>query len=90
MHPTPYAISFRMRFFAYHNAMRHFHTDIILSLFSIPKMCRKHFENRFTNKNLASKNVFEYRFCIGKGDNPNILNFGFWQICRLFKHLDPW
>ena len=24
-----------------------------------PKMCRKNFENRFTNKQLMSKNVFE-------------------------------
>ena len=29
-----------------------------LAFFS-PKMCRKNFENRFTNKNLTSKNVFE-------------------------------
>ena len=33
-------------------------------------MCRKNFENRFTNKNLMSKNAFEKGFCIGKGDNP--------------------
>ena len=33
---TPYAISFRRRFFAYHKAMRHPHTNTILSLFSIP------------------------------------------------------
>ena len=33
---TPYATSFRRRFFAYHKAMRHPHTNIILSLFSIP------------------------------------------------------
>ena len=25
-----------------------------------PKMCRKKFENRFTNKNLVSINVLEY------------------------------
>ena len=24
-----------------------------------PKMCRKNFENQFTNKNLMSKNAFE-------------------------------
>ena len=33
---TPYATSFRRRFFACHKAMRHPHTNIILSLFSIP------------------------------------------------------
>ena len=33
---TPYATSFRRRFFAYRNAMKHTHTNIILSLFSIP------------------------------------------------------
>ena len=34
--PTPYATSFRRRFFAYRKSMRHPHTNIILSLFSIP------------------------------------------------------
>ena len=38
-------------------------------------MCCKIFENRFTNKNLTSKNDFELGFCIGKGDNLNIFNF---------------
>ena len=55
---TLFARSFRRRFFAYHYAMNHPHTNIILSSFS-SKMCRKTFENRFTNKNLMSKNVFE-------------------------------
>ena len=31
---------------------------MIKNFFS-PKMCRKNFENRFTNKNLMSKNAFE-------------------------------
>ena len=30
-HPTPYARSFRRRFFAYHYAVNHPHTNIILS-----------------------------------------------------------
>ena len=47
------------------------------------KMCRKSFYNRLTNKNLMSKNIFEYGFCIDKGDNPNIFNFRFCQICQL-------
>ena len=29
-------------------------------------MCRKNFENRFTNKHLTSKNVFEYGFLHGE------------------------
>ena len=29
-------------------------------------MCRKNFENRFTNKNLTSKNVFDYGFLHGE------------------------
>ena len=33
---SPYATSFRRRFFAYHHAMTHPHSNIILSLFSIP------------------------------------------------------
>ena len=52
-----------------------------------PKMCRKNSENRFTNKNLTSKNVFELGFCIGKGGNPNIFNFRFWQICQLYSNV---
>ena len=42
----------------YHKAMRHPHTNIILSLFSIPlvlKSAAKKFENRFTNKNKRPK-----------------------------------
>ena len=31
-------------------------------------MCRKNYENWFTNKNLMSKSVFALGFCIGKGD----------------------
>ena len=60
--PTPYARSFRSRFFAYHYAANHPHTHIILSWFSIPlvlKCAAKNFENWFTNKNLTPKNVFE-------------------------------
>ena len=48
---TPYATAFRRRFFIYHHAVKHPHTS--------PKMCRNNFENRFRNKNLMSKNVFE-------------------------------
>ena len=33
---TPYATSFRRRFLAYHHAMTYPHSNIILSLFSIP------------------------------------------------------
>ena len=33
---TPYATSFRRRFFVYHQAMKHSHINIILSLYSIP------------------------------------------------------
>ena len=32
----PYALSFRRRFFAYHQAMTHPHSNMILSLFCIP------------------------------------------------------
>ena len=31
-----------------------------------PKICRKSFENRFTNKNLISKNGFELEFLHGE------------------------
>ena len=34
--PTPYARSFRRRFFAYHHAVNHPHKNIILSWFNIP------------------------------------------------------
>ena len=73
---TPYSTSFRRRFWAYHHAVKPSYKKHSFS----PKMCRKHFENRFSNKNLMSKNVFEKGFCIGKGDDPKIFNFGFWQI----------
>ena len=57
---TPYARSFRRRFFAFRYAVNHPHTNIIMIKHSFsPKMCRKNFENRFTNKTLTSKNVFE-------------------------------
>ena len=46
-------------------------------------------ENRVTNKNLTSKNVFEKGFCIGKGDNPNIFNWILVNVATLFKRLDP-
>ena len=32
-----------------------------------------------------SKNVFEYGFCMGKGDNPKIFNYRFWQICQFYS-----
>ena len=64
---TPNARFFSKRFFAYHHAVNHPHTNIILSFISFsPKMCHKNFENRFTNKHLTSKNVFEYRFLHGE------------------------
>ena len=50
-------------------------------------MCRKNFENQFTNKRLTSKNVFELGFCLGKGDNPKIFYFEFWQVCRLYLNV---
>ena len=52
-----------------------------------PKMCHKNLENRFKNKDLMSKNVFELGFCIGKGDNPKIFNFRFLQICQLYLNV---
>ena len=52
-----------------------------------PKMCRKNVDNRLTNKDLMSKNGFEQGFCIGKGDNQNIFNFRFWQICQLYSNV---
>ena len=30
---------------------------------------------------------FEQGICIGKGDNPNIFNFRFWQICQLYSNV---
>ena len=33
---TPFVTSFRMMFYAYHQAMKHHHINIILPLFSIP------------------------------------------------------
>ena len=27
------------------------------------------------------------RICIGKGDNPKIVNFGVWQIYRLYSNV---
>ena len=61
----------RMRrwFFAYHHTVNHPHKHIILSWFSIAlvlKCAAKIFENRFTNKNLTSKNVFELGFLHGE------------------------
>ena len=26
---------------------------------------------------------------MGKGDNPNIFNFGFWNICRIYSNIGP-
>ena len=50
-------------------------------------MCRRKFENRLTNEDLTPKNVLNRGFCIDKGDNPNIFNFGFLQICRLYSNI---
>ena len=33
--------------------------DTLIQILSYPKMCRKNFENRFTKKNIMTKNVFE-------------------------------
>ena len=33
---TPFATSFRRKFYAYYHAMKHHHINVILSLFSIP------------------------------------------------------
>ena len=52
-------------------------------------MCRRNFENRFTNKNLMSENAFELGFCIGKGDNPKTFNFRFWQIVNFIQMFGP-
>ena len=30
---------------------------------------------------------FEQGFCIGKGDNPKILNFRVWQICQFYSNV---
>ena len=67
--PTPYARSFRRRFLAFYYAVNHAPTDIIPSLYHhsfSPKMCRKNFENLFTNKYLTSQNVFEQGFLHGE------------------------
>ena len=40
-----------------------------------------------SQKNIMSKNVFEQEFGIGKGDNPKLFNFGFWQICQLYNQI---
>ena len=59
--PTPYATSFRRRFFAYHHsessAYKYYLIMIVLSF--VPKLCRKNSKNRFTNKHLTSKNVLD-------------------------------
>ena len=47
---NPFVTSFKRMFYEYHQAMKH----------------RKIFENRFTNKNLMSKNVFEQGFLNGE------------------------
>ena len=62
--PTnPYATSFRRRFFSYHSATRHPHTNIFLSLFIIPLVlkCATNILKSI-NKNLTSKNVPERDF----------------------------
>ena len=57
--------SFRRMLYTYHQAMKHHHTNIILSF--CPKVCHKNFENRFTNKQLTSQNIVLNRdFCMGK------------------------
>ena len=58
----PYARSFGKSFFAYHYALNHPHTNIILSWFSIPlvlKCAAKNLNIGLQIKKLTSKNVFE-------------------------------
>ena len=53
-------------------------------------MCRKKFDNRFTNKNFNVQNVFEKEFCIGKGDNKKSLTLvsgKFVNFIQTFGHL---
>ena len=54
-----------------------------------PKMCRKNFENRFTNKKLMSKNVFEMGFCIGKGDNKKSLTLDSGKFVNFIQTFGP-
>ena len=58
---TPLATSFRKMFYVYRHAVKHHHTNIIVSLLSIPfvlKLCHKKFENWFINKIFVSKTKF--------------------------------
>ena len=48
-----------------------------------PKMCHKKFENRFTNKNLTSKNVFEKRFLHAEIVSRVQVTI-FWKIMKVF------
>ena len=87
---TLFARSFRRRFFAYHYAVNHPHANIIWSWVSIPLVLNcasKILKIGLQIKLLMSKNVFEWGFCIGKGDNPNIFDFRFWQICQLYSNV---
>ena len=54
-HTTHFVTSFRRMFYAYHQAVKDHHTNVMLSLFSIPKMCHKTFENWFINKKINKK-----------------------------------
>ena len=63
------------------------HYLIMIKRSFCPKMRPKNCGNRFTNKNLMSKNVSEYGFCIGKGDNSKTFKFSFWQICKLYSNV---
>ena len=59
---TLFARSFRRSFFCVSprcETPSYMHYLIMIKHSISPKMCRKNFENRFTNKNLMSKNVFE-------------------------------
>ena len=59
---TPYVTSFRRKFFAHHHTVKHPHTNIILSLFSIPlvlKCAAKILKISLQINILTSKNVFE-------------------------------
>ena len=46
--------------------MNHPHTNIMIKHSFSPKMCRKNFENRFTNKNLMPKMVLNRDFALAR------------------------
>ena len=71
----PLATFFRRMFYVYHHAMKHHQANIFVLLFSIPFVlkCGAKNENLFIKK----KKKIIIIICIGKGDNPEIFNFGF-------------